>query len=259
MVIRLNELDVRIQQKSILKGICLDAKPGEFIGLIGPNGSGKSTLLKSIAGIQPIYDGTLHVAGKEIRTYKSKKLAKLISYVPQDTMLDFDFTVSAIVQMGRHVHSSRFSFDDSESISPVELAMQYTGISHLKDRSILSLSGGQQQLVFIAKALAQQTPIILLDEPISALDIRFQLQVLTMLKKLSLAGKTIVVVLHDLNLAARFCSKLMLLKEGSVLGYGSTANVLRPDYVNSTYKVNAIIRNDEITHSLSVTALTNSK
>lgn len=259
MVIHLNELHIMIQQKSILNGICLDVKPGEFIGLIGPNGSGKTTLLKSIAGIQSISDGTLQIANKDIHTYKSIQLAKLISYVPQDTALSFDFTVGAIVQMGRHVHSSRFSFDDSEGIHQVEQAMAYTGISHLKDRSILSLSGGQQQLVFIAKALAQQTPIILLDEPISALDIRFQLQVLTMLKNLSVEGKTIIVVLHDLNLAARFCSKLMMLKEGSVLGYGPTGHVLRPDYVNSTYKVNAIIRKDEITNAISVTALSDSE
>lgn len=257
MVIHLNELDVMIQQKSILNNINLDAKAGEFVGLIGPNGSGKTTLLKSIAGIQPFSAGTLQIADKEIRAYKAKQLAKLISYVPQDTTLDFDFTVNSIVQMGRHVHSSRFSFDDSDCTTEIEKAMAYTGISHLKDRSILSLSGGQQQLVFIAKALAQQTPVILLDEPISALDIRFQLKVLTMLKNLSLEGKTIIVVLHDLNLAARFCSKLMLLREGRVLGSGSPANVLRADYVNSTYKVNAVIRNDDITDAISVTALTN--
>lgn len=257
MLIHLNDVKVMIQETEILNEVFLNAKPGEFVGLIGPNGSGKTTLLKSIAGLQPISDGILQIAAKEIGTYTSKKLAKMISYVPQDTTLDFDFTVSEIVQMGRHIHSSRFSLDDPEGKVHVEKAMVYTGIRHLKDRSILSLSGGQKQLVFIAKALAQQTPIILLDEPISALDIHFQLKVLTMLKNLSLQGKTIIVVLHDLNLAARFCSKLVLLKEGGVLGYGSPANVLRADYINSTYQVNAVIRKDEITEAISVTALTN--
>ncbi|WOV88229.1 ABC transporter ATP-binding protein [Sporosarcina oncorhynchi] len=253
--VKLQDVDVMIEQKKILHGISFEVGAGEFIGLIGPNGSGKSTLLKTIASLQPIASGKIHINGKEVHDYKPKQLAKVISYVPQDTTLDFDFTVEEIVKMGRHVHGSRFSLNDTEGVVQIEQAMRYTGIIQLRNRSMLSLSGGQRQLVFIAKALAQETPIILLDEPISALDIRFQLQVLVMLKALSKSGKTVVVVLHDLNLASRFCTKLLLLNEGRTLGFGTTANVLRADYVNSTYKVNAIVRKDDLTEAVSVTAL----
>lgn len=259
-MIQVENLGVRIQQKEILRGITLQIEKGECIGLIGPNGSGKSTLLKSIANLQKVSSGEVLIERKNLQAFKPKQLAEIVSYVPQDTTIDFDFTATDIVKMGRHVYSSRFAPDQSNDVREAERAMQMTGVLHLKDRSVLSLSGGQRQLVFIAKALAQNTPILLLDEPISALDIRFQLSILSMLKQLANEGKTIIVVLHDLNLAARYCSKLLLLSEGEMKRFGMPEQVLSQPIVDATYGVSTDIRMNAIIDAVSVTALsTNEK
>lgn len=251
----MNEVSVRLHEKTILHKISLEVEKGDFIGLIGPNGSGKSTLIKTIADLIKCSSGSLKIQGIESQTLKPKELACLISYVPQNAAIDFDFTVEEIVKMGRHVHGSLFMSTSSQDEEIVEKVLQLTGTYHLKERSILSLSGGQRQLVFIAKALAQNTPILLLDEPISALDIHFQLHILFMLQVMTQEGKTIIVVLHDLNLAARFCSKLMLLQNGEIKNYGTPEHVLTQRTVDNTYEVESDIREHEVVEALNVTAL----
>lgn len=254
-MIQVDKLGVRIQQKEILRDITLQIGKGEFIGLIGPNGSGKSTLLKSLANLLKTTSGKVLIGGENIQLFKPKQLAELVSYVPQDTAIDFDFTVIDIVKMGRHVYSSLFSSDQLDDVRKAEEAMRMTGVLHMKNRSVLSLSGGQRQLVFIAKALAQNTPILFLDEPISALDIRFQLSILSMLKRLANQGKTIIVVLHDLNLAARYCSKMLLLSEGRLKQFGTPEQVLSQRVVDATYDVTSDIRMNAVVDAVSVTAI----
>lgn len=254
-VIEVDHLQVSIEQKSILHQINLVVKQGDVIGLIGPNGSGKSTLLKTIANLQKITSGKILVDNQDIRTYRQKELAKKLSYVPQDTSIDFDFKAKEIVWMGRHIHSSRFQTTMEDDFLSVKNAMIQTNTWHLAERSILSLSGGQRQLVLIAKSLAQETPILLLDEPISALDIYFQLHVLTMLQCVAYQGKTIIVVLHDLNLASRYCTKLLLLEKGEVKKFGNSDTVLKESILKQTYHVNTQVRLDEVTNSITVTPL----
>lgn len=254
-VIQVKGLNLSIRQKTILQDIHFQVFEGDFIGLIGPNGSGKSSLLKSIASIQKSTNGTIDILGKEIKRYKQKQLARQLCYVPQDTKIDFDFKAKEIVLMGRHVHKTRFQADTHEDLLKVQTSMEQTNTWHLAGQSILSLSGGQRQLVLIAKALVQEAPILLLDEPISALDIYYQLHILSKLRQLSQEGKTVIVVLHDLNLASRFCNKLLLLEKGRIKTYGTASQVLTEENLRQTYNVKSVIRDDDVTSSLSVTAL----
>ncbi len=253
-MIQVQNLSVVLNDQPILKNIDIEVKSGEYFGLIGPNGSGKTTLLKTIAQLLPCEKGNMTIAGKHPSDYKQKEMARKLSYVPQDTNIDFDFNVKDIVAMGRHAHGGFFNKNDVDE-EVVQEAMVATNTWRFKDQSILNLSGGQRQLVFIAKALAQDTPLILLDEPISALDIYYQMHILKLLEELTEKGKTVITVLHDLNLAARFCKKMLLLKEGQVEAYGETKEVITKQNLKKTYRIHAEIRDDQLIQALNVTPL----
>lgn len=251
--VQIKNLDVTIDNHHILHDISFSVQQGCFLGLIGPNGSGKSTLLKSIASLVPTQNGEITINNKSQSSYTQKELAKQMSYVPQETVIAFDFTARDVVSMGRHVYSSVFSRESEADTQMVERAMQLTKTMHLVDKPVLSLSGGQRQLIMIAKALAQDTPIILLDEPISALDIYYQLHILSLLKQLCENGKTIIIVLHDLNLATRFCDQLLLLNEGKIEQYGCSEEVLTEPLLKKTYNIKASIRLDQLIDSITIT------
>lgn len=253
-MIDISNLSLTLANKRILKNIDMHVKQGEFFALIGPNGSGKTTLLKTIAQLLPFESGELNIAGKNPATFKHKVLARQLSYVPQDTFVDFNFNVKDIVAMGRHAHGSFLGRNESDE-QIVKEAMIATNTWRFAEESILNLSGGQRQLVFIAKALTQDTPLILLDEPISALDVYYQMHILTLLKLLTQQGKTVVVVLHDLNLAARFCSKMLLLKEGEVEACGKSEKVLTKHTLKKTYHIKAKVREDKLINALNVTPI----
>lgn len=257
-MIQVNDVELSIQQKTILKDISFHAGKGEMIGLIGPNGSGKTTLLRIIANLLKPSTGFVFIDDFDANTYRKKNFARKLCYVPQDTKIDFDFKAKDIVMMGRHVHKPRFQSDNRKDLETIQAYMEMTYTWNLADQSVLSLSGGQRQLVLISKALAQETPIMLLDEPVSALDIYYQLHILSLLKHLSRKGKTIIVVLHDLNLASRFCDQMLLLKQGEVKAYGNAQHVLTNKNIKETYNVQAKIRTDDVTSSITVTALKDS-
>lgn len=254
-ILRSNQVSLQLGNKQILNDVSLTAHRGDFIGLIGPNGSGKSTWLRAICGLLPYDKGSVEIKGKSIKKYDTKEIAKMIGYVPQDTSLDFDFLVKDIVLMGRHAHIPRFGLESAKDFEIAEQALMTTNISHLANRYVNQLSGGQRQMVFIAKALAQQTDILILDEPTSALDINRQLQVLQLVKQLTEEGVTVVTAIHDLNLAARFCNKLVLLAEGNVLAAGHPETVLTADHMLKSYEVEASIRYDALIKSHYVTPL----
>ncbi|BFH63679.1 Fe(3+) dicitrate ABC transporter ATP-binding protein FecE [Paenibacillus azoreducens] len=248
-------ISVRINRLPILRDISFQVGAGEFIGLIGPNGSGKSTLLRILAGLSQPASGRLRIAGKPLKDYKSKELARMIGYVPQDTSIEFDFQVRDIVMMGRHPHLSRFRSESHHDRIMAQTAMEQTATLHLADRTASCLSGGQMQMVFIAKALAQEPELLLLDEPISALDIRYQLHVLELMRNLSEKGLTVIAALHDLNLAARFCDRLALLNRGEMVNIGEPEEVLTADSIFKTYGVYARVTADPWLGCPSVTAL----
>ncbi|KNE21338.1 ABC transporter ATP-binding protein [Virgibacillus pantothenticus] len=249
------QISLHLGNKHVLKNVSVTAHDGDFIGLIGPNGSGKSTWLKAVSGLVPYQNGSVTLKGKEITTYPTKDIAKMIGYVPQNTSLNFDFLVRDIVLMGRHPHIPRFGLESAIDYKIAEQAMQQTNIIHLAYRYANQLSGGQLQLVLIAKALAQETNILILDEPTSALDINRQLQVLGLLKQLTQKGVTIIAALHDLNLAARFCNQLVLLTNGAVLAAGTPETVLTSDHIYKSYDVHSSIRYDSLIRAYYVTAL----
>ena len=259
MILDVHDVSVSLQQHQILHNIYFQADNGQFIGLIGPNGSGKSTLIKAIANLLSDGKQQIKVDGKPLASYSDKQLAQMISYVPQHISTQFDFSVEDIVAMGRYVYTSRFQTLSNNDHAIIQQAMEQTNTAQLAKRSILNLSGGQRQLVFIARALAQQTPIILLDEPISALDIHYQLHVLSLLKQLAQSGKTILIVIHDLNLAARYCDRLLLLAEGKVVKFGQVEDVLQAEQLNETYQVETKIAKNLFTGSVDVTPLLNNK
>ncbi len=255
-MIQVRKLHVDAGGKPILHNIQFHAERGQFIGLIGPNGSGKSTLLRSLAGFIPRRSGDVVLRGKHLSKYRSRELARLIGYVPQNTNVDFAFTAQHIVLMGRHPYKSRFDRENEQDFLISEQAMQATDTQHLADQMITDLSGGQRQMIFIAKALAQQPQILLLDEPISALDIRYQLKVLELVHELTKRGITAIAALHDLNLAARYCNKLILLCNGKILQQGSPDKVINQNSIRKAYEVESHICKDPITLSPSITAYT---
>lgn len=249
-----NRLCCSIDNHSILKDISLAIREGECIGLIGPNGSGKSTLLRILAGLLRPSSGQLLIAGKPLERHTRKELARIISYVPQNTAVDFDFRVRDVVLMGRFPHESFFGSTQAVDHVIAQKAMQKTGTLHLADRLVTQLSGGQRQMVLIAKALAQELELLLLDEPISALDIRYQLQVLHFMRDLAQQGVAVIAALHDLGLAARFCDRLILLHEGQLIRSGTPDEVLTSSTLRTAYGVETGIYPDPYTGSLAITA-----
>lgn len=251
--IRLDHVDVMIDEQKILHDISFSVEKGCLLGLIGPNGSGKSTLLKTIATLLPAASGKVLIDDENHLSYSQKTLAKKMSYVPQETLLAFDFSARDVVAMGRHVYGSVFKGETKKDKERIEWAMKKTKTDPLSHQSVLNLSGGQRQLVMIAKALAQDTPIMLLDEPISALDVYYQLHILSLLKELCEQGQTMIVVLHDLNLAARFCHRLLLLNDGSIREYGTPEEVLTERTLKEVYHVQSDIRKDPSVDALTIT------
>ena len=206
-----NNLQFSFDKKPLLTDINLSFNEGEFVGLIGANGAGKSTLLQLLLGLISAQSGQVLLAGKEISAIKRREIAKQLAFVPQSIELPFAFSVQQLVAMGRNPYLGPFELETAADKQLIEQAMLQTDISHLQDRLVNTLSGGEKQRVIIARALAQQSPTILLDEPIASLDICHQLETLQLIQSLTQSGKTAITALHDLNLAARYCDRLILI------------------------------------------------
>lgn len=245
----------------IVEDVGLEIHSGEVHGLIGPNGTGKSTLLRTLGGLLRPLEGSLWLGRppRVLHDIRHRERAKALAFLPQDIDFDVDLTVRSVVELGRFAH--RFRFDrlrgsvSNEERRIVDDALNRVGVAHLAHRSVATLSGGQRQLTFIAKLLAQQAQVLLLDEPISALDLGYQLEILELLRALAAEGHTIVVVLHDLNLAARMCDRLTMLNRGSVRASGEPATVLNQELLDELYGIRSIVDVDPLTNSPRVTAL----
>jgi iron complex transport system ATP-binding protein len=222
----------------VLKGIDLAIDLGEVLSIVGPNGSGKSTLLKCINRILKTKGNTVFVDGKDINKLNLKELSKIMGYVPQSSMSVFPFTVFDIVMMGRtpYIHWSP-SEQDYEIVAET---LDFLGLSDLAMRHFNELSGGEQQKVIIARALAQQPKILLLDEPTSNLDIKHQLEILCILKDLAQSKHcSIIVAMHDLNMASRFSDKMLMLKKGCIFAVGTPEKVLTEENIEAVYGIKA--------------------
>ncbi|WP_394327395.1 ATP-binding cassette domain-containing protein [Halopelagius longus] len=240
---------------TILDGVSLDVDTGTFVGLIGPNGAGKTTLLRALNGALTPALGRVEVAGERIDRLGSKAASRLVATVPQDTSVSFDFDARETVRMGRTPHLSRFGGWSDEDSAAVERAMERTDVTGLADRAVTGLSGGERQRVLIARALAQATPLLLLDEPTASLDINHQVRTLELVSELVAEGKTAVAAIHDLNLAAHYCDELVLLSGGGVVAAGPPAEVLTEANLEGAFDANAVVSRHPVTGSVYVTAL----
>lgn len=244
-MMRLEEITFSYEKDPVLSDVSFQLQPGEFVGVIGPNGSGKSTLLKLMGGILRTNQGKLAFKGRDLRSYKRKELARSISWLPQETHLVFSFKVSDVVLMGRHPYLSRLAFEGEEDFLIAQRAMEMTDTSKFSDRLFNEISGGEKQRVMIAGAIAQQSEMMLLDEPTSALDIKYQIEILNILKRLNESeGVTLILALHDLHLASKFCNRLVLLNKGRVVRSGTPEQVLQKETLEEVYGIEVAILRD---------------
>lgn len=226
----------------ILKGVSLDANSGEFIGVIGPNGSGKSTFLKCIYRVLKPNSGAVMLDGSDLLTMPYKQSARRISVLAQHNYYNFEFSVKDVVLMGRAPHKRAMERDNAEDFRIVREALETVGMAAMENRSFSTLSGGEQQRVILARALAQQTPCLILDEPTNHLDIKFQLQLMDIVSGLN---RTIISAVHDLNVAAMYCTRLYVMKDGKIVAVGTPEEILTPELIRRVYEVEAQVYRDE--------------
>jgi iron complex transport system ATP-binding protein len=226
----------------VLNAVSLSIERGAVVGLLGPNGSGKTTLVRLLAGIVPPKAGRVTLDGVDVTAVGRRALARRIAVVPQETYTTFDFTVLEIVLMGRYPHLGTFELEGPSDVVIARDALEATGTAALADRLFSTLSGGEKQRVVIAAALAQASDVLLLDEPTASLDVGYQLEIASLLRRLNRdTSATLAISTHDLNFAASVCTELVLIRGGRVLARGRTADVLTPANVRALYGVDAEI------------------
>lgn len=245
-VLEAEEIGFSYDQKPVLRGLSVRIFPGEFVGIIGPNGAGKSTLLNLLNGLLLPRQGRILLHQKELRTHTANDIARHIAIVPQFADIVFPYRVMEIVLMGRHPWLGPFAFESASDVAIAQQAMMATDVVHFADRFFTELSGGEKQGVIIARALAQNTPVLLLDEPTSSLDLKHQVFIYRLLDRMRREqGKTIVVVSHDINLAALFCERLVLLKDGVVMKEGTPGEIISRELIREAYETEVEILTDE--------------
>lgn len=236
-----------------LDSINLSIQKQEFISVLGPNGSGKTTLLKLLAGILYPGSGSIKLKDKEFNRYNRKELSKIIAYVPQTVQSVFPFSVYEIVMMGRTPYLNVLGFENNNDRKIVNEALELMEISHLKNNGINEISGGEAQRAFIARAIAQNPEIILLDEPSTHLDIKHQLSTFNLIKRLNLEKNlTVIVILHDLNIAGHYSNRIVLMKSGSIYKDESVLIALTEDNIKKVFDVNTDIQINVQNNSVNV-------
>ena len=248
-------LSFNVDATRLLDQVDLRAERGQFVGLIGPNGAGKSTLLRAISNVLSYQEGTVSLHGEELKSLSAKRVAELLALVPQIAPYTQGFTAFELVLMGRYPHLGRFQVEGQADDLIARDAMRLTETETFSSRTIETLSGGERQRVFLARAVAQQPQVLLLDEPTSNLDVLHQLKILTLVERLVDDGLTAVAAIHDLNLSARFCDRLVLLAGGRVVTEGSAQEVLTPETIESAFGVKSAIYREPVTGALAVSLI----
>ena len=243
MNIKAENINITLEKNNILKGINIEVDNKELVGIIGPNGSGKSTFLKCIYRVLKPNDGAILLDKVDIKNMTVKESSKRLAVLSQHNNYNFDFTVKDIVLMGRSPHKKFMERDNKEDYDIVNDALKKVEMLKFKDRCFQSLSGGEQQRVILARALAQQPKCLLLDEPTNHLDIKYQLQLMRIVKNLNIE---VIAAIHDLNIAAMYCDKIYVLKDGEVIKYGKPKDLLTKELIKEVYEVDAeVILNNE--------------
>ena len=232
-----------------LLGVSLEARGGEVLGLLGPNGSGKSTLIRLMCGALRPRSGEVLLNGAPVSALRPRALARALSLVPQSATPPEGFTALDVVLMGRHAYIPRLGRESGRDVEIARAAMERTGVEALSERQAHSArSLSEWQRVLIARALAQEAGVLLLDEPVANLDIRYQLEILRLLRALAGEGRAVVLVMHDIDLAARFCDRLAVLRKGRLYADGSPAAVLTPAMLREVYGVSGVVQRDPYPH-----------
>jgi ABC-type cobalamin/Fe3+-siderophores transport system ATPase subunit len=240
VAISAQSLNVTLNHHTILPDMSLEIVPGEITALVGPNGSGKSTLLKSLARLLKPSDGAVYLDGKAIHRMSTTAVARQLAILPQGPSVPEQITVRELVEQGRFPHAGMLRMLRPQDHDAIDRAIDQTGLSHLKDRPVDTLSGGERQRAWIALTLAQETPLLLLDEPTTYLDIGYQLEVLELVRELNeKQGKTIIIVLHDLNQAARYAHRMLALCTGTIIADGPPRKVLTEHLLESAFRIRA--------------------
>lgn len=237
--------------RPVLKEVSLAVEAGEFVGLIGANGSGKTTLLRILLGLLSA-SGEVRLYGDLLKSLDRREVARRATMVPQDTRVDCAFTAREIVAMGRTPYLGRFTPEGMADKEAIARAMRETGVEGLAERTVTELSGGERQRVHLARALAQETRVILLDEPTANLDLAHQYEALELIREFAQSGGAALAAIHDLSLAARFCDRLLLLSEGRIVADGRPAEVITESNLARHFALRARVRHDEETGSLIV-------
>jgi iron complex transport system ATP-binding protein len=232
-------LGVDLGGRAILHGIGATIGAGNLVGVIGPNGAGKSTLARAIAGLLPPSAGRVAIDGTDVRSLSAAALGRHIAYLPQGQTVHWPLTVERLVALGRLPHLAPFSRMAGEDRVAIERAMARADIVGLRDRVVTELSGGERARVLIARALAAEAPVLVVDEPLAALDPGHQLELMALMRAEAAAGTLVVLILHDLGLAARFCDRLLLIHRGRLVADGGPDTVLTPEYLNDCYNIRA--------------------
>ena len=254
-LVSVEAVSVTLGEIQAVTDVSLELEPGRLLGLIGPNGAGKTTLLRTITAAISPDTGTVRVGGEDVHALSSKAVSRKIAVVPQDASLAFDFDVRDLVSMGRTPYLHRFSPSRPADRASVEAAMRRTDVAQFAERALSEVSGGERQRVLLARAIAQDTPVLLLDEPTASLDINHQIRTLELVRELVADGKTVIAAIHDLNLAARYCDDLLLLRDGRVTARGPPAQVLATDHIDEAFGARSVITTHPVTGTAHITAL----
>jgi iron complex transport system ATP-binding protein len=240
-VIEAHNINFAYNTENVIRDVSVSVERGAFLAIIGPNGAGKSTFLRILGGVLRPQHGIVCMFGQSINAVGRKKRAQYIAFVPQETHFASDFSVEEIVSMGRYPYLSAFQREQKSDREAIEHALEYTETRQFCTRSINSLSSGERQRVVLARALAQEPRILLLDEPTSHLDLRHQYAIMEMLTHLNAEGLTVIIVHHDLNLAGLYCEHLLLMNEGSVYAEGTPQSLLRQSVLHDVYKTDVTV------------------
>ena len=253
VTLTIDGIDCSYGSVDVLKDVGFAVESGQFLGVLGPNGSGKTTLLKSISRVLKPQKGAIFIGDENVYKMKTVDVAKQMAVVPQSTPVSFDFTALEVVLMGRNPHMARFKMEGKKDLDIAKNSMQLTRTWEFADRPVNELSGGESQRVIIARALAQEPQILLLDEPTTHLDISNQLEIMDLIKHLCETKKLLIIaVFHDFNLAARYCDSIILLNDGKIVAIGKMNETLTSENVKKVFNVDTIVKKHPITGSLYV-------